>query len=228
MTRFSGDLPVRRWSRGRFAFRRAAVAPLVLKCIWQSGMTAADASSPSFPHLARGMSPSAPTSMAWVPETGGVRKAPRCGPSGAGSVACASRELCWCRAPRRWCCSAAADVSGASATPRTYTEREPSSTLRVVQILDVGSPSACRAALRPRPGALRGSLARPVATSDRRARSTVRRRARMSSEMGRTNPATSVRPAGRRSYSAQERGRTNPLRNSYRDAAESLRNRRAA
>jgi hypothetical protein len=35
--RFSGDLPVRRWSRGRFAFRRAAVAPLVLKCIWQSG-----------------------------------------------------------------------------------------------------------------------------------------------------------------------------------------------
>jgi hypothetical protein len=126
-------------------------------------VTAADASSPSFPHLARGC-PRA-RRRPWRGIRGMrafLRTASRCGPSG-------SRERCprvpgaaAGRAPRRSYCSTAPDVSGAAAVPGTYTRRERSSTLRVVQTLDGSSPSACRAASRRPYDGRREASSRPA------------------------------------------------------------------
>ena len=94
MTRFSDDHPVRRWSHGRFAFWRAAVAPLVLGCIWWSGRMTAAARVTLLSASGPGMSPSAPTSMAW--DSGAervMRTTPRCGPSGSRQHDRAFRKL---------------------------------------------------------------------------------------------------------------------------------------
>jgi len=116
MTRFSGDHPVRRWSRGRFAFRRAAVAPLVPGASGDRGdrrwrvVTLLSASGP-------GMSPSAPTSMAWDPGTrasAGRRRG--VDPRTSGSVDRAERELELVAPPGARSASSVPDVSGASSS----------------------------------------------------------------------------------------------------------------
>src|SRR3954454_18279042 len=101
------------------------------------------------------MSPSAPTSMAWDPGTcvgrGGHRGVD---PRGAGSVVRAFRELELVAPPGAGSAHSPQTSLEAAAVPRTYTVRDTSSTLRVVQSVDGLSPSACRAALRraPSPG----------------------------------------------------------------------------
>jgi hypothetical protein len=123
MTRYSGDLPVRRWSRGRFAFRRAAVAPLVCTDLHLV-----------VPHVQREpplrvvtlLSASGPGDVPRRADVHGVTResaekkaaGTRCGPSSADRFRlCASREFSWFAPPGAGTASAVTDVSvGSSST----------------------------------------------------------------------------------------------------------------
>jgi hypothetical protein len=146
-TRYSGDLPVRRWSRGRFAFRRAAVAPLfALTCIRRSEVIAAARRHPPFRIWPGGRPRARRRSWRASRDEAGMRGAGRCGP--CGPPVCAVSGAVVLRPPAPGLATSAPDVSGAAAVPRTYTKRETSTTLCVVQEVFV-SPPRPRVARRP-------------------------------------------------------------------------------
>src|SRR3954471_4609373 len=112
-------------------------------------MTAADASSPSFPHLARGCPRARRRPWRGIPERAFATDVAEVWTLGhRGAVVCAEREVELVAPPGARSAHLSQTSLEAAAVPGTYTRRERSSTLRVVQSVDGWSPSACRAALR--------------------------------------------------------------------------------